>query len=557
MRNLNKILVFIIYFLSIYGFGQKECLDESIIGQIESRYGKSPIIDYKKYQLKFKTISQLKSDIINYCNSYKGYLDALNSSTLDTLENEFERDKILLSKYGVTENDNKLKKILLKVIPKTKYCDFNMSKSSFFRDKNVIILKFNDNLVIKIALNTDKETIKFTPLSIIYTSEYEDEIKTVINYYNNGKVRMIYSYYYDYPMKELVGHYGLYSPNGKIIKEINLEKEFKIKSTDIKKLYNYNQNISNNNIVDTLNVFKENKVVKLYDTNYGNLWLINYSIKRNETIDNRILIIKDDNSETLVNENVFDGNIKYNDIDAENGYAITSSNEYTDEDYQGIKKLEKELNKKLIITNDTPFSPKNFIQKDTILTPEKFYDFFDDRSYILHKGLNYFVKELSRVMNNLSIQSYKSHGFEGSSNKSGFEINSKIEKFNFLNSNIILKYHSNKFKVTSFRDNDKGISENVISIEFPKKVLVSYNTHKNIKIKNRVEFYIGNIQFKKNDFDLEIFLTGKFSNDVKVKDIFLYKNYTHELKIIVNENHFKIYINGEDEILIFDKEIKQ
>lgn len=557
MKYLNKILLFIIYFLSIYGFGQKECLDESIIGQIESRYGKSPIIDYKKYQLKFKTISQLKSDIINYCNSYKGYLDALNSSTLDTLENEFERDKILLSKYGVTENENKLKKILLKVLPKTKYCDFNMSKSSFFRDKNVIILKFNDNLVIKIALNTDKETIKFTPLSIIYTSEYEDEIKTVINYYNNGKVRMIYSYYYDYPIKELVGHYGLYSPNGKIIKEINLEKEFKIKSTDIKKLYNYNQNISNNNIVDTLNVFKENKVVKLYDTNYGNLWLINYSIKRNETIDNRILIIKDDNSETLVNENLFDGNIKYNDIDAENGYAITSSSEYTNEDYEGIKKLEKERNKKLIIANDTPFSPKNFIQKDTILTPRKFYDFFDDRSYILPKGLNYFVKELSRVMNNLSIQNYKSQGFEGSSNTSGFEINSKIEKFNFLNSNIILKYNYNKFKIKSYRANDREISENAICIEFPKKILVSYDFQKNIKIKNKVEFYIDNIQFEKRDFDLEIYLSGRFSNDAKLNDITIYKNYLRKLKIVVSEHHFKVYLSNEDDILILDKEIKQ
>ena len=549
MRTLNKILVFIIFFVSIYSFGQKECFDESIIGQIESRYGKSPIINFKKFQLKLKTISNLKSAVINYCNSYEGYLDAFNSSTLDTIKKEHERDKILLSKYGVTENEYKLKKILLKVIPKTKYCDFKMSKSNFFRDKNVITLKFNDNLVIKIALNTDKETIKYIPLNIIYTSEYEDKIKTVINYYNNGNVRMIYSYWYDYPMKELVGHYGLYSSNGKIIKEINLEKELKIKSTDIKKLYN--------NIVDTLNVFKENKVLKLYDTNYGNLWLINYSIKRNETIDNRILIIKDDNSEILVNENLFDGNIKYNDIDAENGYAITSSNEYTNEDYEGIKKLEKKLNKKLIIANDTPFSPKNFIEKDTILTPRKFYDFFDDRSYILPKGLNYFIKELSRVMNNLSIQSYNSHGFEGSSKTSGFEINSKIEKFNFLNSNIILKYISNKFKVTSIRDNDRGISENAISIEFPEKILVSYDTQKNIEIKNKVEFYIDNIQFEKRDFDLEIYLSGRFSNDAKFNDITIYKNDLHKLKIVVNENHFKIYFNHEDETLIFDKEIKQ
>lgn len=585
MRTLNKISVFFMFFLSIYSFGQKDNSDVVIIGKSTLDTGEmTPIFNLKKIKLNENIIEELIKNKFVFERAIDGYKEAEHSrNVLDSVDYE-EREKAIEAKYGVKEAEIELRKTLKKVIPKTAYCEY------IFENGSSSILAFFDNRKVYFSIYKNRNV----PLVIAYEQYQINEnnkfnfecITNYIEYYKNGNICRVYNKKKTYLPNDglyenYVGFYGIYNEDGSIIKEIDLEN-----------ILIYSSSFASDNRINSFlskiekdfelaidyrkiscnKEYLQPKFTRYFDTNYGNIWVINYEkglkTKYNsnqditpeeqlKSLQNCYLIINDATSEIISKgtiEQCFSGNLPTQ----TNNYLFLNSYDYLNKyGNRDFKEVEKELNKTIIVTKSNPFFNDEIYKNNPF--DYRLSNIFYDRFYILNNDINYFTTELNRVIKEL----YLNPKIKFSYTKKHIDIHSK-EKFNFLNTGLILKYNTNDF-ILSLSNNtidydQKDIFEidkNAVSIEFPDKLLKSFDIENNKTLKGKVELFIEKIQFEKKDFDLVIYLTGKFSNDAKLNDKLLYKDYLYNLKIIVSENHFKIYLNDEDGILIMDKVIEK
>ncbi len=155
--------------------------------------------------------------------------------------------------------------------------------------------------------------------------DYDEKFATLIKYHPNGNVKSICQNENDTTYPRLVGMNAEYNPDGSAIREINFEKEFKLKQQDINSiLKNSNKCAYKNNI--------SIEYVNRYFTNYGKYWFIGYHCLGNP-------------SKACISDS--DGKVY------ENDYEFYTSDEYkikygTEE----TTKQEKKLNKRIFVANE-------------------------------------------------------------------------------------------------------------------------------------------------------------------------------------------------------------
>src|SRR5690554_1865190 len=567
---MKKTVICYICLLSFYCIGQKNNNSNLVIKErISHHYGGIPVFDVDKIKLNESIIKILQKKVPEFINTFNKVQEVYS----DTYSYEEERDVVFKSisdYYGLSFIEVELRTILNAIFPKSNYCGYNLVPSNHFRERGSVNLFFHDGFTIKISLN-DLPVNKHIPITISYPNE-EKEIEVRAIYHPNGNVKVLYSFHSDYPVSEPFGFYGVYNPDGTPIKETFLEKEFK--NEYIPFSFEDNEKVLLSDVLKEFNCQGKQKVKgpivkKIYDTNYGNLWIANYTVtlsNRNNkftteeienTIENYMVIIRDENAQVLVNEKI--DNCHQNIYSTGKSFELFSANnkELKEKTY---KQIEGETGKIIIVVNDFPYTSKDFIIKEYDEYPK-----FELKNFILPYKMKFFTDEFKRVTSELLFVEYNNSRMESFSIRSGFIINPVENKtYKIFDTDILLKYNMKNFRFakqksyhesfTKFRVEEKGIG-----LVFPKKLIKAFDTEKNKPKKNKnIEFVVDEILYEDNIFEkekyFEVILRGTFEDDVMVKDVVLGKEFQYDFRMRSKENILEIYI---DENLLISKAFKK
>jgi hypothetical protein len=152
----------------------------------------------------------------------------------------------------------------------------------------------------------------------------EKDFETYISYHYNGNIKSICQKEIKNYNENLLGMNAEYTIDGKIIREVNLEKEFKLSEDSLYSI------VRNSKICPYMSFYLQYNG-RSFHTNYGNIWLIELRCFGNP----KYLLINDSTSE------IYTGEVEY--------YSTEEyKKKYGVQDYLDI---EKKINKKVIIYN--------------------------------------------------------------------------------------------------------------------------------------------------------------------------------------------------------------
>lgn len=557
---MRKIILYSICLISFFCIGQN--ISPVIKGKAQTHYGSIPVFDVDKIKLNESTITILQKQISDFIGTYNKVQEICSDRCID----QEKGYKFLSDYYGLNTVEIELRTTLNTVFPKTNYCGYDITPSNHFRERNSVTLSFYDGDILKIFLNK-LPVNKHTPITISYPNE-EKDTETRIIYHPNGNVKALYSYHSDYPVSELLGFYGIYNLKGTPIKEMFLKDEFKNEYIPFN--FESDGKILIGMSLKELNCGREKRKVKppiikkLYDTNYGNLWVANYTVtlkdknlskeEREKTIENYMVVIRDEDEKVLVNEKM--------DRCYQTIYDTGETFKLYDDDSeilkeQTVEQLEKETNKVIIVVKKIPYAPKDFIIKEYDEYPK-----FELKDFILPYKMRFFTNEFKRVTSKLNFVEYKNSRMESFSINSGFVINpDKSNTYNIFESGIVLKYNFKNFRFSKDKEfsrynepyNKIRLDEKAISLIFPKKIIQAFDIEKNKPKKNKsVEFLIEEVLYVDETLGeekyFEVLLRGKFADDVIVKNVTLGKEFQYDFRMKSKENILEMYI--DDNLLV-------
>ncbi|MBS1534723.1 MAG: hypothetical protein JST78_06550 [Bacteroidetes bacterium] len=268
-----------------------------------------PYINPHKNKIKSHQLLKIKNDIrkiLSDQDSIKDFADMF-SFTLKNF-NDFKKINSYLKK--------ELKLEVLKdkefhfVWMGTNYGIFNLS----FRDLNGNYYTISEG---KYGGNSIKE------IGLLIESEKRDFF-TSVDYHANGQIKSIYQKEDTNWNNRLLGQNAEYTPEGSVIREVNLEQAFQLTRKELYKL------VENSKICSRDKDFLLDFNDRMYHTNYGNLW----SIKL-RCFGNQINLFINDTSGEI-----------YQPSDREYYSTEQYKAKYGDEDYRVV---EKKINKRIII----------------------------------------------------------------------------------------------------------------------------------------------------------------------------------------------------------------
>lgn len=279
--------------------------------KINSFFGYNlPIINIKKNKIKNNKLTEIKNRIrriLTDKDSIKDFAD-FDNFTLKNL-NDFK----IINKI--------LKKELKLDVLKNKEIHFVwMGSNEGFLE---LALSDTNGTLYQINENIDKEKIK--KYLYIHIISPDKDFKTYISYYYNGNIKSICQKEIKNYNENLLGMNAEYTIDGKIIREVNLEKEFKLSEDSLYSI------VRNSKICPSHMSFYLRYNGRRFHTNYGNIWLIELRCFG----DPKYLFINDSTSE------IYTGEVEYY---SSEGYK----KKYGVQDYLDI---EKKINKKVIIYN--------------------------------------------------------------------------------------------------------------------------------------------------------------------------------------------------------------
>lgn len=356
----TKVLLFLFFFYSLYCSGQKNS-DLTTIGQIQSYAGGksyiTPIFNLKKIKLTSGLVKELVLNCKAFHNANResrhAVLDFSRVNDQDSVALVAAKQEIEKTKQRFTDAESALRKSLRKVFPKTEYSGYTIDSFG-----SSISIEFFDNTFNMINWDDDA-------LSIMYTQDFKTNrnAHTVVEYYENGNVKKISSSIND-NFDSLIGFYGLYNKNGSVVREFNLDTLGQERSV-VEMHWKSFMAKESSSFTSPEKMHCESKlntgyaIHKLFDTNYGNIWVINYVkiLLEKDTghpVTNSYLILRDDNMEVIASGTI--NKCYYGMIPLEGAnYKFINSDAYEIFNNKNYKEVEKELNKKIILTKTTPF----------------------------------------------------------------------------------------------------------------------------------------------------------------------------------------------------------
>lgn len=333
------------------------------------RYYSEALVRYyfKNAQLKYKIIERngfqittLYFDEKGRLITYKDYL-FLDKSEKNVSNCFFDYDLPVINphKNKITHNQivkikNDIRKILTDKDSIKDFSDIFSFTSENLNDfikinkylKKELKLELLENKELHFVwMGTSYETFKLSFKDLngnyytISEGQYEDQIKkeigllvesekrdfyTCVAYHPNGRIKSIHQKEENEWNKRLLGQNAEYTPDGTVIREVNLEEEFKLTE---KTLYDL---VRSSKICPSHISFLLDFNRRSYNTNYGNLWHILLHCSGNQIG----LLINDTKGEI------------YQTADCEYYTTEQYKAKYGEEDYRVI---EKKINKKIII----------------------------------------------------------------------------------------------------------------------------------------------------------------------------------------------------------------
>lgn len=558
-------------FFSFLSFGQNNNSNLFIKERTSNHYGSVPVFDVDKIKLNESIIKTLQKQIPEFIATFNKVQEVYSDIYIEVEEKQETVFKSVSDYYGFNIIEKELRTTLDLIFPKTNYCGYNLAPSNHFRERSSVNLFFYDGFTIKVSLN-DLPVNKHIPITISYPNE-DKEIEVRAIYHPNGNVKILYNFHSDYPVSEPFGFYGIYNLDGTPIKETFLEKEFK--NEYIPFYFESNGKTLLSSVLNEFNCQGKQKVKfpiikKIYDTNYGNLWIANYTVtlyNRNDkfsteeienAIENYMVIVRDEDAKVLVNEKI--DNCHQNIYRTGKTFELLSidDKELKEKTY---KQLEEETGKIIIVVNDFPYTSKDFIIKEYDEYPK-----FELKNFILPYKMKFFTDEFKKVTSELLFVEYNNSRMETSSIRSGFIINPVENKtYKIFDTDILLKYNMKNFRFAKQKTSNYELftkfqlEEKAISLIFPKKIIKVFDKEKNKPKGNKnIEFVVDEILYQDNTLEqdkyFEVILSGKFADDVIVKDVVLGKEFQYDFRMKVKENVLEIYI---DENLLISKTSKK